>query len=67
MKRGLATLLLIGTERNRYGVMKNQMQQNMAMDTNNYPKTVDEMMNILNTFAKTSKSAFGKKQIINMK
>ena len=37
------------------------MQQNIAMGTNKYPKSVDETMNILNTFAKTSKSTFGKK------
>ena len=53
--------MLIGAVRCRYGEMKNQMQQNMAMGTNNYPKSVDETMNILNTFTKTSKSSFGKK------
>ena len=66
MKRGLAILLLIGADRNRYGAMKNKMQQNMAMGTNNYPKSVDETMNILNTFAKTSKNTFEKKQTINL-
>ena len=66
-KRGSATLLLIGTDRNRYAGMKNQMQQNMAMGTNNYPKSVDETMNILNTFAKMSKTTFEKKRIINLK
>ena len=67
MKRGSANLLLIGADRNRYGGMKNQMQQNMAMGTNNYPISVDETMNILNTFAKTSKSTYGKNQTINLK
>ena len=37
------------------------MQQNMAMGINNYPKSVDETMNILNTFAKTNKTTFGKR------
>ena len=66
MKRGSAMSLLIGADRNRYGAMKNKMQQNMAMGTNNYPKSVDETMNILNTFAKTSKNTFEKKQTINL-
>ena len=52
-KRGSATLLLIGADHKCYGPMKNQMQQNMAMGTNNYTKLVDETMNILDTFAKT--------------
>ena len=51
LKRGSATFLLICTDRNRYRGMKNQMQQNMAMGTNNYTKSVDETMNTLNTFA----------------
>ena len=62
LKRGSATLLLIGTDHTRYGCMKNQMQQNMAMGTNNYPKLVDKTMNISNTFAKTNKSTFERKQ-----
>ena len=33
----------------------------MEMGTNNYPKSVDETMNILNTFSKTSKAGNGKK------
>ena len=66
MKRGSATLLLIGSDRNRYGAMKNQLQQNMAMGTNNYPKSVGQTMNILNTFAKTSKNTFEKKPTINL-
>ena len=49
LKRGLATLLLIGADCATYGAMKNQMQQNMAIDENN-----------LNTFAKTSKAGNGK-------
>ena len=56
MKRGSATLLLIGEDQGRYGSLKNQLQQNMAMGTNNYLKSVDETMNILNTFTKISKS-----------
>ena len=31
------------------------------MGANNYPKSVDETMNILNTFAKASKGRFSKK------
>ena len=56
MKRGSATLLLIGADRGWYGSLKNQLQQNMGMGTNNYPKSVDKSMNILNNFTKTSKS-----------
>ena len=41
MKRGLAVLLLIGADRNTYGGMKNQMQQNMAIGMNNHPKSVN--------------------------
>ena len=37
------------------------MQKIMAMGFNNYPKSVDKTMNILNTFAKTSKATFGKR------
>ena len=62
LKRGLATVLMIGADHGRYGTMKNQMQQNMAMGTNNYPKSIDEIMNILNTFIKTNKSSYAKKK-----
>ena len=62
LKQGSATLLLIGADHTRYGSMKNQIQQNMAMGTNNYPKLVHETMNILNTFAKTNKNTFGRRQ-----
>ena len=61
LKRRLAILLLIGADCERYRAMKNQMQQNMAMGTNNYPKLLDETMNIFNTFAKRSKGRVGKK------
>ena len=57
-KRGSVTLLLIGVDCAQCCGMKNQMQQNMAMGTNNYPKSVDKTMKILNTFAKTSKMMF---------
>ena len=33
----------------------------MAMGTNNYPKLIDETMNILNAFAKMNKNSYGKK------
>ena len=56
MKRGSDTLLLIGADQRWYGSLKNQLQQNMSMGTNNYPKSVNKTTNILNTFAKTSKS-----------
>ena len=61
LKRGPETLLLIGTDHGRYGTMKNQMQQNMTMGTNNYPKSIDEIVNILNTFIKTNKNSYAKK------
>ena len=67
LKRGLATILFIGADHGRYGAMKNQMQQNMAMGTNNYPKSIDETMNILNTFTKTNKNNYAKKIIIKLK
>ena len=56
LKRGSVTMLLIGADRGRYGSLKNQLQLNISMGTDNYPKSVDETMNILNTFAKISKS-----------
>ena len=59
-KRGLATLLLIRADYGHYGIMKNQVQQNMAMGTNNYPKSGDDTMNTLNTCAKMNKIRFGK-------
>ena len=55
LKRGWATLLLIVVDHAWYGIMKYQMQQNMAVGTNNYPKSVNETMNILDTFANTNK------------
>ena len=61
LKRGFATLLLIEADHTWYGTMKNQMQQNMAMGTNKYPTSVDETMNILNTFAKIGKTMVGKR------
>ena len=66
-KRGSATLLLIGADYGHYGPMKSQMQQNMAMGNNNYPKLVDEVMNIFNTFAKTTKTNHTKNLIIKPK
>ena len=54
-------MLLTVADQVHYGAMKNEMQQNMAMGTNNYPKSVDETMNILNTFEKMSKAMIGKK------
>ena len=60
-KRGLVTFLLIGADRGQYGIMKNQIQQIMAMGTNNYPKSVHETTNILNLFVKMNKSGTGKK------
>ena len=59
-KRGSATLLLIQVDQGCYETMKNHMQQNTAMGTNNYPKLVDERMNILNTLAKTIKVTYEK-------
>ena len=56
LKGGSATLLLIGADQGQYGSLKIQLQQDMAMGTNKYPKSVDKTVNILNTFAKTSKS-----------
>ena len=38
LKKRSATLLLIGVDRTRYRSMKNQMQQNMAVVTNNKDK-----------------------------
>ena len=67
LRRGSATLLLIGAEWAHYGTMKNQMQQSMAMHMNNYATSMDETTNILNTFANTSKTMFGKKIAIKMK
>ena len=56
LKRNSAALPLIGTDQGWYGGLKNQFQQNMSIKTTNYPKLIDETMNILNTFAKTSKN-----------
>ena len=67
LKRGTATLLLIGADRRRYGAMKNVMQQNLPMGTNNYPKSIDETKNILNTFAKMNKKNYAKKLVIKLK
>ena len=61
LTRGLATLLLIVADHRRYGSMKNQMQQNMAMGTNNNSKSIDETIKILNTIAKMNKNMYGKK------
>ena len=61
LKKGFATLLPIGADHTQYGTMKNQMQQNMAMGANNYPKSVDDTMKILHTFAKISKTMIGKR------
>ena len=62
LKRGSATLLLTGANHTRYGSIKNQMQQNMAMGTNNLPVLIHKTMNTLNTFAKTNKNIFGRRQ-----
>ena len=62
LKRGSATLLLIGANHGRYGTMKNQIQQNFLMGINNYTILINETVNILNTFAKTNKTNYGKKE-----
>ena len=58
-------MLLIGADCGHCGTMKSQMQQNMAIGTNNYPKSIDVTMNILNTFAKTNRSGISKKTFQN--
>ena len=58
LKQGSVTLLSIGVDHGHYGAMKDQMQQSMAIGTSIYPKSVDETMNILNTSAKISKTAY---------
>ena len=57
----MAALLFIVVDCGRYNEMKNHFQQNMVMVTNNYLRLIDETMNVLNTFAKASKSYYGKK------
>ena len=61
LKKGSVTLLLIRADHGRYGAMKNQMQQNITMETNNYPKSIDETMDILNTFIKMNLNNYAKK------
>ena len=42
-------LFLIGEDWQRYRDMKSTMQLNIAMGTNNYPNSLEEAMNIMNT------------------
>ena len=48
-------LLLISADQSRYNDMKNNMQLNMAMGTNNYPNFLKEKMNIMNTHQQIKK------------
>ena len=48
-------LFLIGADCQRYGDMKSTMQLNMAMGTNNYPSSLEEAMNIMNTHQQSKK------------
>ena len=59
LKKGSSTLLLIGANHQRHRAMKNEMQKNMAMSTNNHLKSVVDTMNILNTFPKARNGRVG--------
>ena len=54
-KKTSAALLLIATDYGRYGEVRNHFHQSKAMGTNNYPRSINETMNVLNIFAKPSK------------
>ena len=51
----MAALLLSGFNKLHYGGLKSMLTQHMYMGMNQYPCTVDETSNILNTYNKTTK------------
>ena len=53
----MTALLLSGSDKNQYGVLKSTLAQHVSMGTNQYPSTVEEMMNVLNAYSKTAKGA----------
>ena len=56
-KEVMAALLLSGSNKNRYGRLMSTLAQHMSMGTIQYPHTVEDTMNILNTCSKTAKVA----------
>ena len=54
-KEVMAALLLNGSDRTQYGGLKSISAQHISMGSNQYTCTVDEAMNIFNTYNKTVK------------
>ena len=54
-KEVTASLLLSGAEKLRYGGLKSTLTQHLSMGMNQYLCTVDETLNILNSYHKTTK------------
>ena len=52
-------LFLIGADQSRYNNMKSTMQLNMVMGTNNYPHSLEERMNIMNTHQQAKNTVMG--------
>ena len=56
-KEVMAALLLSGADILRYGGLKSTLAQHLSMGINQYPRTVDETLNIINTYHKTTKGS----------
>ena len=48
-------MLLIGADQERYGIIKNHIQLNLAMGTNNYPDSLEEATKIINNHQKMNR------------
>ena len=66
-KEVMAALLLSGADKLRYGGLNSTLAQYLSMGMNQYPCTVDETLNILNAYHKTTKGNSWMKTPIKLK
>ena len=50
-KETMVALFLLGVNKVKYGGLKSALTQNMSTGMNQYPRTTEEALNILNTYS----------------
>ena len=51
----MAALFIHGADKIRYGCQKSTLAQNMLMGSNQYPRSMEGALNILNTYSQTTR------------
>ena len=54
-KETMTALFIHGADKIGYGGLKRNLAQNMSMGSNQYPRSMEEALNILNTYSKTTR------------